>query len=81
MQASLIIFAIDGVFLSLELFELPWLLIVLGGVAPPILERRLNSLDASIQEDEAPANPSAPTINPPLPWATTPRLNTEGLAP
>lgn len=81
-QASLIIFAVDGVFLSLELFELPWLLIVLGGVAPPILERYLNGLDASIQaEDEASANTSAPTTQPPLPWATTPRLNTEGLAP
>src|SRR5690606_21483594 len=33
-QTSLLIFAIGAVFLSLEVFELPWLLIVLGGVAP-----------------------------------------------
>lgn len=40
-QASLISFAFGGVFLSLEVFELPWLLIVVAGVLPGLLERHL----------------------------------------
>ena len=44
-QASLIIFAFDGVFLSLEVFELPWLVIVLAGVMPSALERYLVHLE------------------------------------
>ncbi len=33
-QASLIIFAVDSMFLSLEVFELPWVLFVISGVMP-----------------------------------------------
>ena len=44
MQASLIIFIVSGIFLSLELIELPWLLLTLAGVLPYLLEQRINDL-------------------------------------
>jgi probable O-glycosylation ligase (exosortase A-associated) len=40
-QSSLLIFAVGGVFLSLEVFELPWMLMVLAGVTPAIAQRRV----------------------------------------
>ena len=41
MQASLLIFLFGGVFLSLEVFELPYLLMVAAGVYPQLLQRRI----------------------------------------
>lgn len=40
-QAALIIFAFGGVFLSLEVFELPWLLMVLAGVFPAVARQHI----------------------------------------
>ncbi|QDU33969.1 O-Antigen ligase [Poriferisphaera corsica] len=42
-QGSLIIFAIDSMFLSLELFELPWLLFILAGVIGIITSPVINA--------------------------------------
>ena len=39
-QASLITFAFGGLFLSLEMFELPWLLFTIAGVLPKLAEER-----------------------------------------
>lgn len=68
-QASLVIFAINGIFLSLETFELPWLLIVLAGVLPGVVRRRLASLDKS--EEDRPKEKSRSskrfTFAPPVP--------------
>lgn len=41
LQASLIIFAVDSMFLSLEMFELPWILLVMAGVLPRVLDGAL----------------------------------------
>lgn len=40
-QASLLIFAVGAMFLSLEVFELPWVLAVMAGVAPIVLREEL----------------------------------------
>src|SRR6185369_16260471 len=40
-QASLITFSFGAMFLSLEVFELPWLLIVLAGVMPAAVKREI----------------------------------------
>ena len=55
-QASLLIYAIGGVFLSLEMFELPWLLMVIAGVMPNALRN----------EFEQAANQPAPAKGPRL---------------
>ena len=43
-EASLAIFAVGGVFLSLEVFELSWLFLVLAGVTPGALALHLDEL-------------------------------------
>ncbi len=81
-QASLIIFAFDGMFLSLETFELAWLLIVMAAVMPGATRRLIASLGASEATDDepvptpaptpasapSPAPPSDPAPRSPLPW-------------
>ena len=48
-ETSLLIFAFGGVFLSLEVFELPWALLVVAGVMPDALDGRLRGM-ASVEE-------------------------------
>jgi probable O-glycosylation ligase (exosortase A-associated) len=43
-QGSLFIFAFGSIFLSLEMFELPWLLIVLAGAMPDALARDVDRM-------------------------------------
>lgn len=43
--ASLVIYAVGALFLSLELFELPWLLMVMGVSMPWLLHRRMEEMD------------------------------------
>ncbi len=43
-EASLFLFAFDGIFLSLEMFELPWLLIILAGLLPSAVQLHLGGL-------------------------------------
>ncbi len=50
-QASLLIFIFDGMFLSLEMFEPPWLLMVIAGVLPRVMRSHLDNL-CSVDEDE-----------------------------
>jgi len=45
-SASLLMFVTGGLFLSLELFELPWLLIVTAAVLPLLVEKRIGLLAA-----------------------------------
>lgn len=60
-QASLLIFIAGGVFLSLELVELPWILLMLAGILPSVLQRHLNELDQSAQENTpSTAHPGQP---------------------
>lgn len=62
-QCSLILFAFGGLFLSVEVFELPWLLIVLAGVMPNAVQ---NYLDFRVREDQrmfAEPLPPAPRPN------------------
>jgi len=44
LQASLLMFAFSSMFLSVELVELPWLLIALAGILPIAVDRRLEGL-------------------------------------
>lgn len=43
-QASLLMFSFSGMFLSVELVELPWLLLALAGILPIAVTRRLEGL-------------------------------------
>lgn len=55
-QASLIIFIFGGLFLSLEVFELPWLMFVLAGVMPGLAEQEYyNSAEAQTAVTYIPA--------------------------
>jgi O-antigen ligase len=55
LQSSLLTFAFGGLFLSLEVFELPWLLIALAGIWPMLLERHLASLPSAALPEPEPA--------------------------
>lgn len=57
-QAGLVIFAVDGVFLSLEVFELPWLLIVIAGLLPGVIRVQLAESSAATREGD-PSEPDA----------------------
>lgn len=61
-QASLVIFIFDGMFLSLEMFETPWLLLVMAGVLPKVMRTHLDNLTAEKEPDE-----SLDTIGEPIP--------------
>ena len=44
LQSSLLMFSFSSMFLSVELVELPWLLIALSGILPMAIDRRLEGL-------------------------------------
>lgn len=58
-QASLVIFAVDSMFLSLEMFELPWILLVMAGVLPKVLDEALS------ESHEAKPDAQEPVVAPP----------------
>jgi probable O-glycosylation ligase (exosortase A-associated) len=64
-QASLLIFIFDGMFLSLEMFEIPWLLMVMAGVTPRLMRNHLDSLcaDRETEEPEEPDTAPMPAIH------------------
>lgn len=64
LQTSLIVFAFGGLFLSLEVFELPWLLIMLAGVFPRAVDKAIEDFA------ETPSDALQPTTTP---SATPPR--------
>lgn len=75
-QTSLIIFSLGGVFLSLEVFELPWLLIVMAGVAPAAIRRELQA-----QRDPRTAPPPLPITPASPPRRRRFRRNPEATSP
>ncbi|WP_428389451.1 O-antigen ligase family protein [Mucisphaera sp.] len=61
LQTSLVTFLVGGVFLSLEVFEFAWLLIVLGAVVPTALRNRLQQTEP---EELTPGNEPEPWLVP-----------------
>jgi len=59
-QGSLLIFIFDGMFLSLEMFETPWLLLVIAGVLPRVLRKHLDELVEASEPDPLPEPKVAP---------------------
>lgn len=55
-QASLVIFIFNAIFLSLEMFETPWLLLVIAGVLPRIMRKHLDQL-MEVKQDELEEEP------------------------
>ncbi len=77
-QGSLLTFMAGGLFLSLEVFELPWLLMVLAGALLPLVRETHGKTlaDASEKKTETrtrPAPPTAPAVDPPGGMALIPR--------
>ena len=77
-QASLLIFIFDSMFLSLEMFETPWLLLVMAGVLPRAMQTHLDGLCAAKEDEPAhrtdPVKPASLTpaySKPTLPGNTT----------
>lgn len=71
LQAALLMFMFSAMFLSVELVELPWLLIVLAGVVPAAVSYWLDAMDDELepeQEDDTPTGdqhrPSPPNAAP-----------------
>lgn len=72
LQTSLVMFALTGMFLSVELVELPWLLIAMSGLAPVAVQRYLDRIkdgvshgeDEDEDEDDAPPHQLAPPPTP-----------------
>ena len=60
-QASLILFMFGGAFLSLEVFETPWLVIAMAGAMPRIVRHELELMFPTLQEAKAETEPEAPT--------------------
>lgn len=68
-QTSLVIFAVNAVFLSLEVLELPWVLMVMAGVAPAAVAGHLSRwTDADgepIGEEDEQSTPASPALGVP----------------
>ena len=52
LQGSLLTFMVGGMFLSLELLELPWLIIAIAAAAPAVVDRLLDQDTHRIDEEE-----------------------------
>ncbi len=71
-QGSLVIFIFDGMFLSLEMFETPWLLLVMAGVLPRIMRKHLDQVLApATEESEDETEQGHNWVRPALPVANT----------
>jgi probable O-glycosylation ligase (exosortase A-associated) len=77
--ASLVIYAVGAMFLSLELFELPWLLMVMAALLLPLIRHRLDDMDAAAADEHEP-QPAAP-ISPALPRQSHPHQPLPPLKP
>lgn len=66
-QAAVVMFSTSAMFLSVELVELPWLLIVLAGVTPAAADAWLRSLERELGDEHEPLNPQTPKFGPPAP--------------
>ncbi len=68
-ETSLIIFMLGAIFLSLETFELPWLLMILGGALPIVtsqfIENAIEAAAAKTAENPSPdPQPTPPRLTP-----------------
>ena len=61
-QSSLLMFLVGACFLSLEAFELPWLLVVLAGLLPMTMQRWLDNRAAPSAEAEHPPAAHLPNV-------------------
>jgi len=52
LQTALMMFSFSSIFLSVELVELPWLLLVLAGILPAAVDRRLRGLGMDSDEED-----------------------------
>jgi probable O-glycosylation ligase (exosortase A-associated) len=52
LQTALLMFSFSSIFLSVELVELPWLLMVLSGILPAAVDRHLRRLGMDEDEEE-----------------------------
>jgi probable O-glycosylation ligase (exosortase A-associated) len=62
-QASLVIFIFDGMFLSLEMFETPWLLLGIAGVLPKVMRSHLDSLIEAHKAEAATDRENKPKLS------------------
>lgn len=71
-QSSLIIFTVGAVFLSLEIVELPWLIMTLAGLLPNVLNQHLDDIvqqhTGGIIHRPAPGPLRPILVNPPVGW-------------
>ncbi len=70
LQTALIMFCFSSIFLSVELVEVPWLLIVLAGILPAAVDRRLEGLlvdNAGGDEDDNESPAPTRRFGPPPP--------------
>lgn len=56
-EASLFIFAFGGIFLSLEVFELPWILLAIAGVMPYTASVHIEKVNARLNAPPTAASP------------------------
>jgi len=72
-QTSLAMFALSGMFLSVELVELPWLLIAMSGIAPVAVHAYLDRIKDGVSEtDEDEEDTAPPHLLTPQPGAPMP---------
>jgi probable O-glycosylation ligase (exosortase A-associated) len=70
-QASLLLFVFGSAFLSLEVFETPWLVMALASTLPRIVEHELAAMTAALEIVEPPAPATQETLDePPTPQQT-----------
>jgi len=72
LQTGVLMFSFSAMFLSVELVEVPWLLIVLSGILPAAVDRRLEGLGLDEIEEEQEELTPPKRFGPPTPAAQLP---------
>ncbi len=68
-QTAIIIFAVDSLFLSMEVVEVPWLLMAVAGTVPAALHTYLRRLNETSHQSDAPTSLPEPALKlKPNPW-------------
>jgi len=60
------VFAFGGAFLSLEVFELPWMLMAMGGIMPHVIHREIRSMELLTTEKRRAYDDDGPLPEPQL---------------
>lgn len=63
LQTGLLMFCFSSMFLSVELVELPWLLIAMSGILPMAVDRRLEGLGYQAEDQQRPRVYTPPPIH------------------